>query len=71
MNWVIIGSGNGLLPARRQAITWTNAGLLSIELPGTDFSEIWIGILPFFFQENVIENVACQNGGHFVQGEMN
>ena len=27
---------------RRQAITWTNAGLLSIGLLGTIFSEIWI-----------------------------
>ena len=26
MNWAIIGSGNGLPPVRRQAITWTNAG---------------------------------------------
>ena len=31
----IIGSGNGLPPVRRQAITWTNAGLLSIGLLGT------------------------------------
>ena len=23
-----------------------------------------------FIQENTIENVVCQNGGHFVQGEM-
>ena len=30
---------------------------------GTYFNEIWI-----LFQENAIENVACQNGGHFVQG---
>ena len=28
--WVIIGSGNGLVPDRHQAITWTNADLLSI-----------------------------------------
>ena len=25
MNWVSIGSDNGLSPDRRQAITWTNA----------------------------------------------
>ena len=31
--------GNGLLPVRRQAITWTNAGLLSIGSLGTNFSE--------------------------------
>ena len=25
VDWVIIGSGDGLVPARHQAITWTNA----------------------------------------------
>ena len=39
---VSIGSGNGLSPLRRQAITWTNTGLLSIILLGTYFREIWI-----------------------------
>ena len=34
VNWVIIGSGNGLSPVWRQAITWTNAGLLSVGLLG-------------------------------------
>ena len=29
----------------RQAITWPNAGLLSIRLLGTSFSKIWIGII--------------------------
>ena len=38
--WVSISSGNGLSPLRRQAITKTNAGLLSIGLLGTSFSEI-------------------------------
>ena len=28
LNWVIIGSDNGLSPVRRQAIIWTNAGIL-------------------------------------------
>ena len=40
-----IGSDDSLSPVRRQAITWTNAGLLSIGLMGTHFSEILIGIL--------------------------
>ena len=31
-----------LSPGRRQAIIWTNAGILSIEPLGTNFSEIWI-----------------------------
>ena len=30
VNWVIIGSGNGLSPMRRQAITWTNVDILII-----------------------------------------
>ena len=34
-------------PVRRQAITWTNAGFLSIGILETNYSEIWIGILPF------------------------
>ena len=67
MNWVIIGSGNGLSPIRYQAITWTSAGLLSIGLLGTNCSEIWIGILSFSLK-NAFRNVVCKNGGHFVQG---
>ena len=45
----IIGSDNGLSPGRRQAIIWTNAGILLIWLLGTNFSEILIEIhiLPF------------------------
>ena len=51
LNWVSIGSDNGMSPVRRQAITWTNADLLSIGLLGTYFSEIWIGILSFSFKK--------------------
>ena len=29
---IVIGSGNGLAPVRRQAITWTNDGLLLTHL---------------------------------------
>ena len=43
----IIGSDNGLLPDRRQAITRTNAGILFIRPLGTNFSEILIEILLF------------------------
>ena len=42
VNWVGIGSCNGLSPVRRQAITWSNGTLLSIEPLWTNFSEIWI-----------------------------
>ena len=43
----IIASDNGLSPGRRQAIIWNNAGILSIGLFGTKFSEILIEILTF------------------------
>ena len=47
VNGVSIDSGNGLSPVRRQAITWTNPGVLRIGLMRINFSEIRIGILPF------------------------
>ena len=43
----IIGSDNGLSPERRQAIIWTNAGILLIGTLGTNFSEILIGTQTF------------------------
>ena len=50
-NLIIIGSDNGLLPGRHQAIIWTNAGLLLIRTLGTNFSEILIKILTFSFKK--------------------
>ena len=47
----IIGSDNGLLPGRRQAIIWTNAGILLIGSLGTNFSEILIKIIAFSFKK--------------------
>ena len=43
----MIGSDNGLSPGRRQAIIWTNAGILCIGPVGTKFNEILIGIQTF------------------------
>ena len=43
----VTGSDNGLSPGRRQAIIWTNAGILLIGLLGTNFSENFIEILTF------------------------
>ena len=40
----VIGSDNGLSPGRRQAIIWTNTGILLILTLGTNFSEILIKI---------------------------
>ena len=45
-----IGSDNGLSPYRRQAIIWTNAGILLIEPVGTNFNEILIEIHTFSFK---------------------
>ena len=47
----IIGSDNGLSPERRQAIIWTNAGILLIWSLGTNVSEIVIGIQTFSFMK--------------------
>ena len=45
----IIGSDNGLSPGRRQAIIWTNAGILLIGPLGTNFSENLIKLLTLSF----------------------
>ena len=47
----IIGSDNGLSPGRRQAIIWTNAGILLIGPLGTNFSEILSEIHIFSFKK--------------------
>ena len=43
----IIGSDDGLSPDRRQAIIWTNAGILFIGPLRTNFKEILIEIHKF------------------------
>ena len=48
-NQTIIGSDKGLSPGRRQAIIWTNAGILSIGPLGINFSHISMEIQPFSF----------------------
>ena len=48
---IIIGSDNGLSPGRRQAIIWTNAGILLIGPLGTNFNEIFIEIHTFSFKK--------------------
>ena len=51
----IIGSDNGLSPRRRQAIIWTNAGILLIRPLGNLDQNSYI-----FIQENAFENVVCE-----------
>ena len=50
-NLTIIGPDNGLSPGRRQAIIWTNVGILLIGPLGTNFGEILIGIQTFSFKK--------------------
>ena len=56
---LLVMADNGLAPDRRQAIIWTNAGILLMAPLGTNFSEILIEIGPIFIQENAFENVVC------------
>ena len=46
-----IGSDNGLSPGRRQAVIWTNDGILLTGPLGTKFSEILIEIYTFSFKK--------------------
>ena len=50
-NLTIIVSDNGLSPYRRQAIIWTNAGILLIGPLGTNVGEILIEILTLSFKK--------------------
>ena len=54
-----IGSDNVLSPGRRQAIIWTNAGILLIGSVGTNFGEILIGIYKVTLK-NAFENVVTK-----------
>ena len=47
----IIGSDNDLSPGRRQAIIWTNAGILLMRTLGTNLSEILREIHTFSFKK--------------------
>ena len=47
----IIGSDNDLSPGWRQAIIWTNAGILLIGPLGTNFNEILSEIHTFSFKK--------------------
>ena len=54
-----IRSDNGLLPGRRQAIIWTNVGILSIGPLGTNFSEILIKNQTISLKKNVVCEIAA------------
>ena len=61
-NLAIIGSENGLSPDRRQAIIWTNAGILLIRPLGINFSEIIIEIQMFSLNKirlKILSAICC------------
>ena len=62
----IICLDNGLSPGRRQAIIWTNAGILLIGSLGTNFNEISIKIQ----SRKSKWKRRLENGGHFVSASM-
>ena len=64
-NTTIIGSDNGLSPGRRQAINWTNDGILSIGPLGTNFSDNLIEIHISSFKKNAFENVVWKMAAIF------
>ena len=66
----IIGSYNGLSPGRRQAIFWTNAGILLIWPLGTILSEMFIEIHTFSFKKMHVKKSRLWKGGHFVSASM-
>ena len=59
-NVTIIGSDNGLLLGRRQAIIWANAWIVLIGHLWTNFSGIFNRNPYIFIQENAFEKIVCQ-----------
>ena len=60
LNWVIIGSDNGLLPVWCQAIIWTNTWILLTGPLGTNFGEILIGIQTFSFKKLHLKTLSAK-----------
>ena len=60
---VSIGSNYGLSPAQRQAIIWTNAGLLSIGPLGTKIQWNFCKNIKCFLHENAFEIIVCDMAG--------
>ena len=65
VNWVRLGSGNGLLPIRHQAITWTNADTVN----WTPRNKLWNQNTKFFINENAIEHVVCKRAAILSGGD--
>ena len=59
-NLTIIGPDNGLSPGQRQAIIWTNAGILLIGTPRNKLQWNFNRYSNIFIQENAFENIVCE-----------
>ena len=57
---VNIGSGNGLVPNRCQAITWTNDELSAIEPLGTKLGKIGIKMETFLIKEMSLNMLSAK-----------
>ena len=66
---LIIGSDNGLPPGQRQAIIWTNAGILLVRTLGTNFDEISGEIRTFSFMKKHLK-MSPAKCGLFVSASM-
>ena len=62
-NWIIIGSDNGLTPIQWQAITWSNAELLSIRTLETKLQWNLNQNTDIFCHENAFENIISKIAG--------
>ena len=60
VNSVSIDSDNDMSPIRRQAIIWTNAGLLSIGTVMNKFQWNFNQNTKLFIDENAHENIVCE-----------
>ena len=69
VNWFRFSSGNGLLPAQCQTITWTNADVSSIGPWGTNFSEIQLKVQNFSFMKMHLKMLSAK-WQPFCPGEM-
>ena len=65
----IIGSDNGLSPGRRQAVIWTDDGILLMWTLGTNFGEIRIKIKKISFTKKASENIICETAAILSRGK--
>ena len=61
----IIGSDNGLLPGQRQAIIWTNDGVLLIGQLGTNEWNLNWNVY-IFSEENAYENIVWKMAANLI-----